>query len=101
MQKELAKTKAFDIDKGYMSESEVEIKWQQISLENLIELENQEITKEEEARQALTKLDLESERIRVTKNKKEQEEEEFQKKMEQEQQSITTHYQEPAFTESY
>ena len=40
-------------------------------------------TKEEEARQALTKLDLEAERIRVTKSKKEQEYEAYQKELEQ------------------
>ena len=38
-------------------------------------------TKEEEARQALTKLDLEAERIRVTKSKKEQEYEAYQKEL--------------------
>lgn len=93
VQKELAeaKTKAFDIDKGYMSESEVRNKMAaDLARQTLIAArESGDYAKEEEARQALTKLDLESERIRVTKNKKEQEYEEFQKKMEQEQQSYT------------
>ena len=48
-------------------------------------------SKEEEARAALTKLDLESERIRVTKQKKEQEYENFQKELETQQQT----YQQP------
>ena len=93
VQKELAeaKTKAFDIDKGYMSESEVRNKMAaDLARQTLIAArESGDYAKEEEARQALTKLDLESERIRVTKNKKEQEYEEFQKKMEQEQQTYT------------
>ena len=77
VQKELAeaKTKAFDIDKGYMSESEVRNKMAaDLARQTLIAArESGDYAKEEEARQALTKLDLESERIRVTKNKKEQE----------------------------
>ena len=47
-----------------------------------------DLNKEEEARQALTKLDLEAERIRVTKQKKEQEYEAFQKELENQQQTI-------------
>ena len=93
VQKELteAKTKAYDIDKGYMSESEVRNKMAaDLARQTLIAArEAGDYAKEEEARQALTKLDLESERIRVTKNKKEQEYEEFQKKMEQEQQGYS------------
>ena len=89
VQKELAdaQKKTFDIDKGYMSESEVRNQMaSDLAKENLIRArEAGNYQAEEEARQALTKLDLESERIRVTKQKKEQEYEEFQKKMEQEQ----------------
>jgi HD-GYP domain-containing protein (c-di-GMP phosphodiesterase class II) len=87
VQKELAeaKTKAFDIDKGYMSESEVRNKMaSDLARQNLISArEAGDYTKEEEARQALTKLDLEAERIRVTKSKKEQEYEAYQKELEQ------------------
>jgi HD-GYP domain-containing protein (c-di-GMP phosphodiesterase class II) len=87
VQKELAeaKTKAFDIDKGYMSESEVRNKMaSDLARQNLIAArEAGDYAKEEEARQALTKLDLEAERIRVTKSKKEQEYEAYQKELEQ------------------
>ena len=78
------KKKTYDIDKGYMSESEVRNKMESdLAKENLIRArEAGDYTKEEEARQALTKLDLEAERIRVTKQKKEQEYEDFQKEME-------------------
>jgi len=95
VQKELAdaKTKAFDIDKGYMSESEVRNKMAaDLARQALIAARNEgDYTKEEEARAALTKLDLESERIRVTKQKKEQEYENFQKELETQQQT----YQQP------
>ena len=82
------KKKTYDIDKGYMSESEVRNKMaSDLAKENLIRArEAGDYTKEEEARQALTKLDLEAERIRVTKQKKEQEYEDFQKEMESQQQ---------------
>ena len=87
VQKELAeaKSKAYDIDKGYMSESEVRNKMaSDLARQNLIAArEAGDYTKEEEARQALTKLDLEAERIRVTKSKKEQEYEAYQKELEQ------------------
>ena len=90
VQKELseAKKKTYDIDKGYMSESEVRNKMAaDLARQNLIAArEAGDYQKEEEARQALTKLDLEAERIRVTKTKKEREYEEFQKQLEQEQQ---------------
>jgi len=90
VQKELsdAKSKAYDIDKGYMSESEVRNKMAaDLARQTLIAArEAGDYSKEEEARQALTKLDLESERIRVTKAKKEQEYETFQKELEKEQQ---------------
>jgi hypothetical protein len=90
VQKELtdAKSKAYDIDKGYMSESEVRNKMAaDLARQTLIAArEAGDYSKEEEARQALTKLDLESERIRVTKQKKEQEYETFQKEMENQQQ---------------
>ena len=78
------KKKTYDIDKGYMSESEVRNKMaSDLAKENLIRArEAGDYTKEEEARQALTKLDLEAERIRVTKQKKEQEYEDFKKEME-------------------
>jgi len=86
VQKELseAKTKAYDIDKGYMSESEVRNKMaSDLARQNLITArESGDYAKEEEARQALTKLDLEAERIRVTKSKKEQEYEAYQKELE-------------------
>jgi len=91
VQKELseAKKKTYDIDKGYMSESEVRNKMAaDLARQNLIAArEAGDYQKEEEARQALTKLDLEAERIRVTKSKKEREYEEFQKQLEQEQQA--------------
>ena len=79
-----SKKKTYDIDKGYMSESEVRNKMaSDLAKENLIRArEAGDYTKEEEARQALTKLDLEAERIRVTKQKKEQEYEAFQKELE-------------------
>ena len=87
VQKELAeaKTKAFDIDKGYMSESEVRNKMaSDLARQNLIAArEAGDYSKEEEARQALTKLDLEAERIRVTKSKKEQEYEAYQKELQE------------------
>ena len=74
VQKELqdAKKKTFDIDKGYMSESEVRNKMaSDLARQNLIAArEAGDYAKEEESRQALTKLDLEAERIRVTKSKK-------------------------------
>ena len=67
-----------------MGESEVRNKMaSDLARENLIRArEAGDYTKEEEARQALTKLDLEAERIRVTKQKKEQEYEAFQKELE-------------------
>ena len=93
VQKELAeaKTKAYDIDKGYMSESEVRNKMAaDLARQALIAArESGDYSKEEEARAALTKLDLEAERIRVTKTKKEQEYENFQKELEKEQQSYS------------
>ena len=92
VQKELqdAKKKTFDIDKGYMSESEVRNKMaSDLARQNLIAArEAGDYAKEEEARQALTKLDLEAERIRVTKSKKEQEYEQFSKEYENVQQQI-------------
>ena len=91
VQKELsdAKKQTHEVDKGYMSESEVRNRMaSDLARANLISAREQgDYNKEEEARAALTKLDLEAERIRVTKSKKEQEYEEFQKKMEQEQQT--------------
>lgn len=91
VQKELSesKKKTYDIDKGYMSESEVRNKMAaDLARQNLIAArEAGDYVKEEEARAALTKLDLEAERIRVTKQKKEREYEEFQKQLEQEQQT--------------
>ena len=93
VQKELqdAKKKTFDIDKGYMSESEVRNKMAaDLARQALIAArESGDYSKEEEARAALTKLDLEAERIRVTKSKKEQEYENFQKELEKEQQSYS------------
>ena len=93
VQKELAeaKTKAYDIDKGYMSESEVRNKMAaDLARQALIAArESGDYSKEEEARAALTKLDLEAERIRVTKSKKEQEYENFQKELEKEQQTYS------------
>ena len=92
VQKELqdAKKKTFDIDKGYMSESEVRNKMaSDLARQNLIAArEAGDYQKEEEARQALTKLDLEAERIRVTKSKKEQEYEQFSKEYENIQQQV-------------
>jgi len=92
VQKELqdAKKKTYDIDKGYMSESEVRNKMaSDLARQNLIAArEAGDYSKEEEARQALTKLDLEAERIRVTKSKKEQEYEQFSKEYENVQQQI-------------
>ena len=86
VQKELQDTqkKTYDIDKGYMSESEVRNKMaSDLARQNLITArEAGDYHKEEEARQALTKLDLEAERIRVTKSKKEQEYEQFSKELE-------------------
>ena len=91
VQKEYLETKkkTYDIDKGYMSESEVRNKMAaDLARQNLIAArEAGDYQKEEEARQALTKLDLEAERIRVTKSKKEREYEDFQKQLEQEQQA--------------
>ena len=88
VQKELSdvKQKTYDIDKGYMSESEVRNKMAaDLARQNLITArEAEDYQKEEEARAALTKLDLEAERIRVTKSKKEREYEEFQKQLQQE-----------------
>ena len=87
VQKELAesKKKTFDIDKGYMSESEVRNKMaSDLARQNLITArESGDFQKEEEARAALTKLDLEAERIRVTKTKKEKEYEEFEKQLQE------------------
>jgi len=87
VQKELsdAKKKTYDIDKGYMSESEVRNRMaSDLARQNLITArEAGDYNKEEESRAALTKLDLEAERIRVTKSKKEQEFEQFQKEQEQ------------------
>tara|TARA_B100001063_G_scaffold95587_1_gene89245 strand:- start:1125 stop:2060 length:936 start_codon:yes stop_codon:yes gene_type:complete len=87
VQKELseAKQKTYDIDKGYMSESEVRNKMaSDLARQNLVRArEAGDFQLEEEARQALTKLDLEAERIRVTKSKKEQEYEQFQKEIDQ------------------
>jgi len=92
VQKELqdARKKTFDIDKGYMSESEVRNKMaSDLARQNLIAArEAGDYQKEEEARQALTKLDLEAERIRVTKSKKEQEYEQFSKEYENVQQQV-------------
>ena len=91
VQKELtdAKQKTYDIDKGYMSESEVRNKMAaDLARQTLISArEAGDYNKEEEARAALTKLDLEAERIRVTKSKKEQEYENYQKELEQSQQA--------------
>ena len=93
VQKELAeaKKKTYDIDKGYMSESEVRNKMAaDLARQNLIKArEAGDYGLEEEARAALTKLDLEAERIRVTKSKKEQEYENFQKELEKEQQTYS------------
>ena len=89
VQKELseAKKKTYDIDKGYMSESEVRNKMAaDLAKQNLITArEAGDYSREEEARQALTKLDLEAERIRVTKSKKEREYEEFEKELQKQQ----------------
>jgi hypothetical protein len=85
VQRELAdaRKKTFDIDKGYMSESEVRNKMAaDLARSNLIAArEAGDYSKEEEARQALTKLDLEAERIRVTKTKKEREYEDFEREL--------------------
>jgi len=92
VQKELQDTqkKTYDIDKGYMSESEVRNKMaSDLARQNLITArEAGDYHKEEEARQALTKLDLEAERIRVTKSKKEQEYEQFSKELENNSQQV-------------
>jgi hypothetical protein len=92
VQKELQETqkKTYDIDKGYMSESEVRNKMaSDLARQNLITArEAGDYHKEEEARQALTKLDLEAERIRVTKSKKEQEYEQFSKELENNAQQV-------------
>jgi len=92
VQKELQDTqkKTYDIDKGYMSESEVRNKMaSDLARQNLITArEAGDYHKEEEARQALTKLDLEAERIRVTKSKKEQEYEQFSKELENNAQQV-------------
>ena len=58
-----------------------------LARQNLITAREQgDFVKEEEARAALTKLDLEAERIRVTKSKKEREYEDFQKQLQEEEQ---------------
>ena len=92
VQKELQDTqkRTYDIDKGYMSESEVRNKMaSDLARQNLITArEAGDYHKEEEARQALTKLDLEAERIRVTKSKKEQEYEQFSKELENNAQQV-------------
>jgi len=89
VQRELSdsKRKYIDVDKGYMSESEVRNKMaSDLARQNLIQArENGDFNKEEEARQSLTKLDLESERIRVTKTKKEREYEETSKELDMQQ----------------
>ncbi len=89
VQKELSdsKKKYIDVDKGYMSESEIRNKMaSDLARQNLIQArEAGDYNREEEARQALTKLDLESERIRVTKTKKEREYEEAQKEIDTQQ----------------
>jgi chromosome segregation ATPase len=99
VQKELsdAKKKTYDIDKGYMSESEVRNKMAaDLARQTLIQArEAGDYNKEEEARAALTKLDLEAERIRVTKSKKEQEYEDFQKELEQGQKQAPAQEQRP------
>jgi len=70
VQKELqdARKKTFDIDKGYMSESEVRNKMAaDLARQALIAArESGDYSKEEEARAALTKLDLEAERIMMS-----------------------------------
>jgi len=89
VQKELSdsKKKYIDVDKGYMSESEIRNKMaSDLARQTLIQArEAGDYNREEEARQALTKLDLESERIRVTKTKKEREYEEAQKEIDTQQ----------------
>ena len=72
-----------------MSESEVRNKMaSDLARQNLIAArEAGDYAKEEEARQALTKLDLEAERIRVI-NLKEQEYEQFSKEYENVQQQV-------------
>ena len=85
VQRELSdsKRKYIDVDKGYMSESEIRNKMaSDLARQHLIQArENGDFNKEEEARQSLTKLDLESERIRVTKTKKEREYEEASREL--------------------
>ena len=89
VQRELSdsKRKYIDVDKGYMSESEIRNKMaSDLARQNLIQArEAGDFNKEEEARQSLTKLDLESERIRVTKTKKEREYEETSKELDMQQ----------------
>tara|TARA_R110000744_G_scaffold104439_1_gene199999 strand:+ start:1418 stop:2377 length:960 start_codon:yes stop_codon:yes gene_type:complete len=89
VQRELSdsKRKYIDVDKGYMSESEVRNKMaSDLARQNLIQArENGDFNKEEEARQSLTKLDLESERIRVTKTKKEREYDETSRELDAQQ----------------
>jgi hypothetical protein len=89
VQRELSdsKKKYIDVDKGYMSESEIRNKMaSDLARQTLIQArESGDYNREEEARQALTKLDLESERIRVTKTKKEREYEEAQKEIDTQQ----------------
>ena len=89
VQKELSdsKKKYIDVDKGYMSESEIRNKMaSDLARQTLIQArEAGDYNREEEARRALTKLDLESERIRVTKTKKEREYEEAQKEIDTQQ----------------
>ena len=89
VQRELSdsKRKYIDVDKGYMSESEIRNKMaSDLARQNLIQArEDGDFNKEEEARQSLTKLDLESERIRVTKTKKEREYEETSKELDMQQ----------------
>lgn len=89
VQKELSdsKKKYIDVDKGYISESEIRNKMaSDLARQTLIQArEAGDYNREEEARQALTKLDLESERIRVTKTKKEREYEEAQKEIDTQQ----------------
>ena len=89
VQKELSdsKRKYIDVDKGYMSESEIRNKMaSDLARQNLIQArEAGDFNKEEEARQSLTKLDLESERIRVTKTKKEREYDETSRELDAQQ----------------
>ena len=89
VQRELSdsKRKYIDVDKGYMSESEIRNKMaSDLARQNLIQArEAGDFNKEEEARQSLTKLDLESERIRVTKTKKEREYDETSRELDAQQ----------------